>query len=56
MGRNPDIFERIDEDLSTALNHADDETAKYHIRSAAQRLVIAAEDAEAPEPVEEIAE
>jgi hypothetical protein len=56
MGPQSDLHARIDEELEAALDHAEDDTAKYHIRSAAQKVAIAKEDRQSPDPVEEPAE
>jgi len=41
MGVAPDVLEAATEDLETALEEVDDLEARYHIREAAQRVIIA---------------
>lgn len=42
------LFERMEDDLTEALERVDDAEARYHIRAAAQRAIIAEETVEAP--------
>lgn len=37
------LFERMEHDLTEALERVDDDEARYHIRAAAQRAIIAEE-------------
>ena len=41
MGVAPNVLNAATEDLETALEEVDDLEARYHIREAAQRVVIA---------------
>jgi hypothetical protein len=40
MHPSPQVFENVTENLQEALRSTEDSTARFHIRSAAQRLVI----------------
>ena len=58
MGIQSDVFEQMDRNLEAALEEAENDKARYHIRAAAQRMAIVEEEdlAATDDAVEEPAE